>query len=67
VYLHDENQIMQHHLSPLLVKTLELGQEITSLADCAIKCLKRMFTLHRTISEKELISVIPALEKIINT
>lgn len=65
VYFLDNYRILQHHLPHLLVRTLELGQQIIALADVAIKCIQRLFS-HKGIAERYLSQVIPALEKFIN-
>lgn len=38
-----------------------MGQEIISLADSAINCVKRLFEANRSIAEKYLIEVIPKM------
>ena len=62
----DNYRIMKSQLSGLIIKTMELGQEIISLADVAIKCLKKLFFTEKVIAQRCLSDAIPALEKFLN-
>ena len=66
VYFMDNYRIVQSELAPLIIKALELGQEIISLAYIAVKCLKKMFQAEKNIAQKCLASAIPSLDKYIN-
>lgn len=66
VYFLDNYRIMKSQLADLIVKTLEMGQEINSLADTALKCLRRLFRAEKEVFKLYLSGVVPALEKYIN-
>jgi hypothetical protein len=66
VYFLDNYRIMKSQLAELIVKTLELGQEIISLAFVAVRCLKKLFLAEKEVAQHYLSVTIPALEKYIN-
>lgn len=66
VYFLDNYRIVKSQLADLIIKTLEMGQEINSLADSAVRCLKRLFRAQKEVFKLSLSTVVPALEKYIN-
>jgi hypothetical protein len=53
-------KILKHQLPSVLLKSLDLGQEVPSLAFSALRCLEFLFTsTERRRVEKALSSVIP--------
>jgi hypothetical protein len=66
VYFMDNYRIIKSQLAELIIRTLEMGQEIISLAFVAVRCLKNIFTAEKKIAQTYLSSALPALEKYIN-
>lgn len=65
VYFHDNCEILKTNLSYIIKRCFELGQEIITLGNTAIECMKRLFEASRAVAEKYLIDVIPKMERFI--
>ena len=61
VYFHDNCEILKTNLSYIIKRCFEMGQEIITIANTAIDCMKRIFEASRAVSEKYLIDVIPKM------
>lgn len=66
VYCSADYRILKSHLPKLLVKALDMGQEIVSLANAALRCTERLFAAERPMARNYLLPVISSLEQYLN-